>query len=459
LVFLGNSIVDEFSRLEEINSEAKNAKLTLKDLQSQIEEIRDLDSNSEKTSLHYLELFDYAPTSYITLSEDLKIIKCNHASTYLLGRERNQLINMRFDRLIDEECTEHWLRFCLLTRQTNSIQSCELKLLCANHGIIHVKVKSLQRQIEPNGPYLILMTLKDISAYKETDEALRIAAVAFETQDAILVTDANKLILRVNQAFSRITGYDAQEAIGKPPSFLCSGDYDESFTQSIWMSVLINGFWQGEVQEKRKNGEIYPAFVSLTAVKGQDCCISHYVCSFSDITAQKKAEKILLKSRQELETQVTTTIEELLKVKQQKSEINAALTVILNHRENDKNVSQQALSREVQDTILPFLTKLKKVNSGRIQSSQLLSILENNLLELVDSYGCRDNIPVGMQNLTPLELQVASMVRQGMPTKNIAKVLNISEGTVSIHRNHIRKKLGLSGKSENLQVCLKNIIS
>lgn len=144
-------------------------------------------------------------------------------------------------------------------------------------------------------------------------------------------------------------------------------------------------------------------------------------------------------------------------MKKETAEIDSALTVLLKYQESNKNEVQQALARGVDETILPFLNKLKTANVGRVQSSQLLSIIEDNLTQLVGTYGRKDTLPGAFQQLTPLETQVDAMVRQGTATKVIAKTLNISEGTVSIHRNHIRKKLGLNNKSDNLQIYLKTL--
>jgi DNA-binding NarL/FixJ family response regulator len=96
------------------------------------------------------------------------------------------------------------------------------------------------------------------------------------------------------------------------------------------------------------------------------------------------------------------------------------------------------------------LKRLKGASTGRAQTSSLINILETNLRELVKSYGRAASLGAAYQQLTPIEAQVASMVRQGLATKAIAKTLNVSSGTVDIHRKHIRKKLGLDSKAINL---------
>ncbi len=298
---------------------------------------------------------------------------------------------------------------------------------------------------------------EDITGRKQADEMLRIAAVAFETHEGILVTDSNQRILRVNNEFSHIYGYSSEEAMGHSPSFLCSELHDEDFYHALWTSVKQEGYWHGEIWDKRKNGVAFPLWLTITAVKdanGQQ--VTHYVGTFMDITAIKQAEKILLNARQLLENQVATTQLELEKIKEESQEITTALNVLLKHQQRDKTEAQYELSRQLEGTVLPFVKKLKKANRDTHQL-RLLDILESNLHYLVKSYGNDGSLSSIYQKLTPVEILVASMVRQGLPTKLIATALHISLGTVSIHRKHIRKKLGLYSKGVNLSSYLKSL--
>jgi diguanylate cyclase (GGDEF)-like protein/PAS domain S-box-containing protein len=125
----------------------------------------------------------------------------------------------------------------------------------------------------------------------EIDEALRISAVAFETNDAIMITDANANIIRVNQAFLDITGYSSEEVIGMNPRIMNSGRHDKTFYAQMWQQLLCTGLWTGEIFDKRKNGEIYPKWAKITAVKNEQLLITHYVAVFSDLSERKKREE------------------------------------------------------------------------------------------------------------------------------------------------------------------------
>jgi diguanylate cyclase (GGDEF)-like protein/PAS domain S-box-containing protein len=119
---------------------------------------------------------------------------------------------------------------------------------------------------------------------------LRVAATAFESQEGILVTDEKKTILRVNHAFSEITGYLPDEVIGKDPSLFKSGQQDKAFYTKMWNSIRQNGFWQGEIINRRKNGETFPEWLTVTAVKDEAGQITNYVATLTDITHRKRAE-------------------------------------------------------------------------------------------------------------------------------------------------------------------------
>lgn len=139
--------------------------------------------------------------------------------------------------------------------------------------------------------YVFSSFIRDITKRKWAEEALRVAATAFETHEAIVITDADSNIVRVNRAFTEITGYSSEEVQGKNPRIMQSGQHDRAFYVEMWQRVLHTGVWAGEIFDRRKNGDIYPKWMTITAVKNEQQNTTHYVAIFSDITSRKQIEE------------------------------------------------------------------------------------------------------------------------------------------------------------------------
>lgn len=135
-----------------------------------------------------------------------------------------------------------------------------------------------------------LWTFIDITERKLAENELRIAATAFESQEGMMVTDADTVILRTNRAFTAITGYTAEDVAGKFPSILSSGRHNTAFYAAMWRSINRTGSWGGEIWNRRKNGEIYPQQLTITAVKDSAGTVTSYVSTFIDIAQRKAAE-------------------------------------------------------------------------------------------------------------------------------------------------------------------------
>ena len=132
---------------------------------------------------------------------------------------------------------------------------------------------------------------RDITERKLAEAELRIAAVAFASRECMMVTDAASVILRVNLAFTESTGYTAEEAVGRTPRLLKSDRHGAAFFRQMWESIHASGSWQGEIWDRRKNGELYPKWLTISAVKGDDGVVTNYISTHHDITERKKAEQ------------------------------------------------------------------------------------------------------------------------------------------------------------------------
>jgi diguanylate cyclase (GGDEF)-like protein/PAS domain S-box-containing protein len=129
-------------------------------------------------------------------------------------------------------------------------------------------------------------------ALRSSESSLRLAYKVIEaSHDAVMITNASGIIQSVNPSFCKLTGYSEAEAIGQTPSLLSSGQHDEHFYQQMWQRLKQQGYWQGEIWNKRKNGEVYPEWLSISAVRGENGVTNQYAAIFSDITERKKREQ------------------------------------------------------------------------------------------------------------------------------------------------------------------------
>ena len=134
----------------------------------------------------------------------------------------------------------------------------------------------------------------DLSELKRAQERLRLAANVFEhAHEGIIIADTDGTIIEVNAAFVEITGYSRVEAVGRNPSFLQSGRHDVAFYAKMWQTITERGYWHGEIWNRRKNGDIYPENVSISAVHDADGSITYYVGLFADITVLKESQQRL----------------------------------------------------------------------------------------------------------------------------------------------------------------------
>ncbi|OQX32355.1 MAG: hypothetical protein B0D96_12220 [Candidatus Sedimenticola endophacoides] len=160
-------------------------------------------------------------------------------------------------------------------------------------GSIYWESASISPVRDPQGGITHFIAVKeDITARKRSEEQLRMYGTVFETiTEGIMVTDADNRIKIVNPAFTRITGYQPEEVVGENPRMLSSGRHSPAFYAELWESLLERGSWSGEIWDRRRDGTLYPAWLSLVAIFDERRRLLEYVAVFSDITHRKESEE------------------------------------------------------------------------------------------------------------------------------------------------------------------------
>ncbi|PUA17136.1 EAL domain-containing protein [Glaciimonas sp. PCH181] len=282
------------------------------ELEMQNEELRRAQINLEESRDRYVDLYDFAPVGYLTITPEGMIVEINLTAAALLGVERTKLLQRRFTRFIASDDKDRWHRHFINVLRHNRQHQCEL-LLQRNDGsqldvqldCLRIDVNSAAHNGRVNGAMgcannaakhgenaqLMRITLTDIHARKQAEAKLHLIAKVFEQSgEAIMVTDASRTIIMVNQAFSVISGFSEAETLGQNQSMLQSDYQSQDFYHNMWMTINIEGHWQGEMAFRRKDGREYMGWLLISRVLDDNNKLSNYIAIFSDITEHKEAQ-------------------------------------------------------------------------------------------------------------------------------------------------------------------------
>lgn len=232
-------------------------------------------------------MLDKCKTAVYRLDPQGKFLYVNDYACQSLGRSQEELIGL-YPWDIDPDFRAELWPACwqqLLEQQTVNFESRHER---KDGSLFNVDITG--HYINYQGTEFSFTFVQDITERKRLETQLRIAATAFESQEGIVITDADQIILKINQSFTQITGYSAGEVIGRKMDMLKSEMHDAAFYADMWRDIQNKGSWQGEIWNRRKNGELYPEWLIITAVKDEAGTVTHYVGTMLDITDRKAIE-------------------------------------------------------------------------------------------------------------------------------------------------------------------------
>jgi PAS domain S-box-containing protein len=277
----------------------------------------------------------------------------------------------------------------------------------------------------------------DISGLKETERKVRTISSAVEQSiDGIAIGDLEPKLLYVNEAFARMHGYSPEEMIGMRVVTLHTEEQMNQYKKGI-NQIKTRDSWIGEIDHIRKDDTSFPTYMSVTLLRDEKGKPTGILAICRDITERKEAEKALREREAELMIK-TNSLEE----------VNTALGVLLKKRDEDKTELEEKVVTNVKELVVPFLEKMKKSPLDPKQIAYL-HILESNLNAIISPFMRTLSAQYG--SLTPMEIQVANLIKEGKNTKEIGEVMTLSPRTIETHRKNIRKKLGIEKRKGNLR--------
>lgn len=262
--------------------------------------------------------------------------------------------------------------------------------------------------------------------------------------DGLVATDARGYIIKVNKAMCAMTGYGEKELLGKTFADISPFARDrKTYPPMIKKLLQGRGTLNHETAYKKKDGTVFPVEVNVSSLINRGGTVIGTVSTIRDVTARKNSEALLLRRETELEERNKNL-----------EEVNTALKVLLQKREEDRRALEANMLFNVMRLVHPYLEKIRQLSAGdRVRL--YLEIIENNLKEIVSPFS--STLSAASLKLTPTEIQVANHIKAGLATMEIARLMGISPGTVEFHRKNIRRKLGLQKTQTNLKTYLKSL--
>ena len=350
--------------------ELQVSQIELEMQQEALLEMRQQKEEAEAGRDRYAELYDLAPASYFSLHADGRIVRLNVAAGSLLGRPCPQLLGQPFEQFVAPAEQARLRRFLAELFADGARGALEVDLF---EGVASARRIRIESNLDPIGN-VCRMIVSDISELHARETARQRACLVLDNIDeAVMVTDAANRIVSVNPAFSRITGYAAEEVIGRDPSFLGRGANPAALHAAAWNALHACGSWQGEVHNYRRDHSQFIAAMSLTVLRADDGSVAGYVGVFSDISARKRAERALHDLSRQLDTRVVERTTELtetnrllrqevaerIRVEAELRQSREQLRQLAEHLATVKENERKRIAREIHDELGQNLLALR----------------------------------------------------------------------------------------------------
>jgi diguanylate cyclase (GGDEF)-like protein/PAS domain S-box-containing protein len=247
-------------------------------------------SSMAGAQLHFCEVMDANIDGIILIDRaSMSIVYINDAVCQLYNQTRTEILSQTSWNFLS--LTRPYLELAYDNLIAGDIVDIPLELQLQQQNCSSIWVELRRHAHCYDDGWVIITQVRNITERKHAEAELRIAAVAFQSHEAMMVTDPNGVIIRVNDAFTEISGYSPEEVVGQTTQMLQSGRHGEDFFRDMWKTIYHTGGWRGEVWDRRKSGEIYPKWLIISSVKDNNGDVTHYIGAHSDISELKKADE------------------------------------------------------------------------------------------------------------------------------------------------------------------------
>lgn len=384
--------------------------------------------------------------------------RCTYASSRihdLIGYGPEDVIGKSpFDFMEPAEAERVSKLFLQYRQKRDPFYSMEHTLIHRDGTFIRAEVSG-KPFIDRNGQLLGYRTItRDITKRKQIEEALIAAEKKYRNifenaAEGIFQTLPDGRFLDANPAMARILGYNSPQELAEAVRDVGLQIHRDPAMRSEHLRTLEEqGFGRFEFQIRRKDGTVGWLFVNARVVRDAGGKTLYYEGFAKDITERKCLEEELRKANEELENRVAERTEELNKRSAKLEDLNITLRTILEQRNLDSKLLEQRVIANIDELLKPLLQTIRKARTAT-EREKLLDVVESSLGEIVSPF--TSQLTGGKAGLTQSEMQIAHLICQGMRSKEIASVLNVSKGTIDFHRNNIRCKLGIKDRKTSLR--------
>jgi PAS domain S-box-containing protein len=372
----------------------------------------------------------------------LKFVNSRYCSCF--GKRREELIGSDFFQFIPEQDQQKVKKHFLSLSKEKPMVTYEHRVISPD-GSIQWQQSTDRALFDENGAVKEFQSMGiDITERKQAEQSLHEAKLLIEktfaslSEAVFVVEPVTRTIIACNSAVERMFGYSEKEVIGQKTEFMhVDTEAYEKYVAELLQALEREGVYKGEFRMRRKDGNIILAEHTVTEICDDSGHRTATVSVIRDITDSKRVEEALREREKQLEIKSRSL-----------EEVNTALRVLLKKRDEDREEFQERVLMNVKELVEPYIEKLARSRMDDLQKAHL-EILGSNLRDIVSPFAYRlSSIHFG---LTPTEIRVANLVKEGRTTKEIAALTNSSVRAIEFHRQNLRKKLGLKSNNSNLR--------